>query len=39
MHPCSPDVLKELGEMRRWQIELFGNEICDLLASISITEK
>jgi ribonuclease D len=39
MHPCSPDGLKELGEMRRWQIKLFGNEICDLLASISITEK
>jgi hypothetical protein len=38
-NPYSPEWLKDLGEMRRWQMELFGSEICDLLSSISYAEK
>jgi len=38
-NPYSPEWLKELGEMRRWQMELFGSEICDFLSSISSAEK
>jgi len=35
MDQSSPERLKELGDIKRWQIELFGYEICVLLASIS----
>jgi len=31
---CSPERLKGLNEIRRWQIELFYDEICTLLASV-----
>ena len=37
--PCSQDSLKKLCEIRRWQIEMFGDEICDLLAQISAEER
>ena len=35
MNPCSTQSLKELSEIRKWQIELFGDEICDILTSLS----
>jgi ribonuclease D len=37
-NPSSLDDLKALGEMRRWQIDLFGKEILDLLSSINNLE-
>lgn len=34
MDKCTIEGLKDLGEMRKWQIDLYGKEVCDLLASI-----
>jgi len=39
MNPCSPEQLKGLSEIKKWQINLFGEEICALLTSISHAEK
>jgi len=35
VNPCSPEDLKGLSEMRRWQKDLYGDEICTLLSSIT----
>jgi len=34
LDPCSLENLKELIEIRKWQMELFGEEICGLITSI-----
>lgn len=34
MDLCTIEGLKELEEIRKWQIALYGKEVCDLLASI-----